>query len=95
MHSIEELAKMDVLLEFTSTTCGVCRKMKPMVSELLATNKDLHFSILNVDEDGVMDLANTYQVSSLPTFIHIKEGNVVGRTSGFKKLSELRDFLKL
>ena len=95
MLSAEELAKLDVLLEFTSTSCGVCRKMKPAVEMLLNENKHIHFAILNVDEDGVMDLADKYNVSTLPTFIHVNNGEIIGRTSGFKKLSDLKDFLKI
>lgn len=95
MLNKEELAELDVLLEFKSTCCGVCRKMAPMVDALIKDNKQLHFSILNVDDEGVMDIADEYGVSTLPTFIHINKGQEVGRTAGFKKLSELKDFLKI
>ena len=40
-------------------------------------------------------IADEYGVSTLPTFIHINKGQEVGRTAGFKKLSELKDFLKI
>ena len=35
MLNKEELAELDVLLEFKSTCCGVCRKMAPMVDTLI------------------------------------------------------------
>ena len=38
MLNKEELAELDVLLEFKSTCCGVCRKMAPMVDTLIKDN---------------------------------------------------------
>ena len=42
-----------------------------------------------------MDIADEYGVYTLPTFIHINKGQEVGRKKKKKKLSELKDFLKI
>lgn len=85
----------DTVIEFRSTTCGICRKMKPIVDKLF-NNSDIEFLELNVDEDDdSMELAETIGVSTLPTFVHIVDGEYVGKATGFHQPLELKKLLVL
>ena len=89
----------DVLVEIHSATCGVCRKMAPLVNKLVANHTDVRFVDLLTDDEEigeeVVELATKFHVSTLPTFLHLVDGQVVGRVSGFKQLTQLETDLKL
>lgn len=89
----------DVLVEFHSTTCGVCRKMSPLVNKLVASHTNTRFVDLLTDDEEigeeVTDLATQFNVATLPTFIHLIDGKVVGQVSGFKQLTQLEADLNL
>lgn len=89
----------DVLVEIHSTTCGVCRKMAPLVSKLVANHTNTRFVDLLTDDedigDDVVALAEHFNVATLPTFVHLIDGQVVGQTYGFKQLTQLEADLKL
>lgn len=94
-----DITNGDVLVEFHSTTCGICRKMAPLVNKLVNKHNNIKFVDLLTDDeeigDEVVELATNYSVITLPTFVHLVNGEVVGRVSGFKQLSQLEEELKL
>ena len=45
--------------------------------------------------EEVVELATKFNVSTLPTFLHLVDGQVVGQISGFKQLTQLETDLKL
>lgn len=95
MLVLEEIK--DAVIEFRSTTCGICRKMKPIVDKLFKDNM-VSFIELNIDDDDEEDnmkLAENFNVSSLPTFIHIVNGKSIGQAIGFHSLEELKQLLQL
>ena len=95
MLDISELK--DTVIEFRSTTCGLCRKMAPLVNKLF-NGTDVSFLEIFVDdedEEDNMELAESLNVSSLPTFIHIVEGKRVGEAVGFHSLEEMKQLLLL
>lgn len=55
--------------------CGPCKMMGPVVDSLSEDYSDVNFYKLNVDESG--DIAQKYGVMSIPTFLFLKDGEVV------------------
>jgi thiol-disulfide isomerase/thioredoxin len=80
-----------VVLEFTAKWCGPCKKMKPEVSLLQEEYKDLVFQVIDIEEEE--EIADQFQVSSLPTFILIKNGLIQKRIIG-ARLDLLKDALE-
>lgn len=74
-------SKIPVLIDVFATWCGPCKQMMPVFEEL---SKELAGKCklvkLNIDEER--DLAIQYNVSSIPTFIFIKDGKMVGKETG-------------
>ena len=82
-----EKAKFSVIDVF-ATWCGPCMDMKPIFEEIAKTHSDTYtFAELNVDENR--ELAIHYGVTSVPTFIFLKEGKVVGKETGYMPMEDL------
>ncbi|XP_012539352.1 thioredoxin-2 [Monomorium pharaonis] len=69
-----------VVIDFFAVWCGPCKMIGPMVEELSKEMQDVVF--LKVDVDECEDVAAEYEISSMPTFIFIKEGKVLESFSG-------------
>ncbi len=70
-----------VVVDMYAPWCGPCRMMAPVFEELSGELTQYTFVKLNIDEER--DIAIRYSVSSIPTFLFFKNGNVVGRETGY------------
>jgi len=78
-----------VILDVYATWCGPCQYMTPIFEELSKELSEKYkFCKLNIDEER--DIAIQYNVSSIPTFVFIKDGNVVGTEMGFMEKTMLK-----
>lgn len=77
-----EVLKSDVpvLVDFNAAWCGPCRAMKPMLEELAEGNPA--YKIASVDIDAEDELAEDYDVSSIPCLVVFKDGEEVNRSVG-------------
>lgn len=69
-----------VFVDFHAEWCGPCKMTEPIIDELSDEMKDVKF--VKVDVDANADTAAQYNVFSIPTFLLIKNGQVVGQTVG-------------
>ena len=69
-----------VLLDFWASWCGPCRMIAPAVEEVAAQRPDILVCKVNVDE--AQELAISYGVSSIPTLLVFKNGQVVNKSIG-------------
>jgi thioredoxin 1 len=83
---------MIVAYYFTADWCAPCKKTKPIVEEI---NKDRSIKFQIIDVDSAMDLVRAFEVKSVPTFIVIKDGEVIKRSTGGKTHDELVDLLNV
>ena len=70
----------EVLLDFWAPWCGPCRMVSPIVDEIAGERKDILVGKVNVDEE--MELAAQFQVTSIPTLVVLRNGQVVNRVVG-------------
>lgn len=79
---------LPVIIDVFATWCGPCQQMAPAFHELAdELGSQYKFVTLNVDE--ARDLAIQYGVSSVPTFIFIKNGTVQGKATGYMSKEDL------
>ncbi len=71
------------LLDFWAEWCGPCKIMEPIFEEI---EKDYHNKMtitkINVDEEEHRALVEKYNVMSIPTYLFMKNGEVVDQLIG-------------
>jgi len=74
-------SKEPVLIDFYADWCGPCKMMAPVV-EKLAEKYEGKVKVGKVNSDDEPELAQMFQVMSIPDFVIIKDGKVVDRVIG-------------
>ncbi len=83
-----------VLVDFYAPWCGPCQMLAPIIEELAKEVSDkADVYKVNVDEEG--DLANQFQVMSIPTIIAFKDGKPVNQANGVQSKEALKKMLGL
>ena len=75
------------LKDFYADWCGPCKTQDPILDELAEDYPGVEFEKVNVDEE--QDVANEYQVRSLPTVIVETEDGVVERFIGVTQREDI------
>lgn len=71
------------LIDFWAVWCGPCKVMEPILEELETEYKDkVTITKLNVDEDQNQDMVQKYNVMSIPTYLFVKDGEVIDQAVG-------------
>lgn len=71
---------MTKLLYFAADWCAPCKQMKPILEEFSSENPDILVVKIDVDED--FEAAAAMKISSVPTFVVIKNDEEVARKPG-------------
>ncbi len=82
-----------VLVDFWAIWCTPCKMMAPIVEEI---SKDMagKVKVCKVNIDKSPELAQKYNVMSIPTFLVFKNGNVIARTVGVQEKEDIMELLK-
>ena len=73
-----------VLVDFWATWCGPCKMIAPIVKEI-ADEYDGKILVGKVNVDEEPDLTMQYNVSSIPTLMVFKNGQLVNKAVGYVK----------
>ncbi len=82
-----------VLVDFWATWCGPCKMIAPIVKEI-ADEYDGKILVgkVNVDEEPALTMQ--YNVSSIPTLMVFKNGQLVNKAVGYREKDEILKMLK-
>ena len=80
-NDISEILEKDfAIADFNAVWCGPCRMLGPVLNEISNERSDAAF--YGIDSDDNADIAEEYEIQSIPTLIAFKNGKEVGRTVG-------------
>lgn len=83
-------SEVPVLVDFYADWCGPCKMMAPVVEELAkAYEGKVKIGKCNIDDE--MEIAQKYNVMSIPTFIIFKSGEAIDTKVGAMSKDELEN----
>ena len=80
------------VIKFTASFCPPCKSMEPIDQEIANTYRDkMAFMKLNMEEEKGKNLAVKFGVSSVPTYVFVKNNKEVARKVGAWSKEDFED----
>jgi len=83
-------SKKPVIIDVFATWCGPCQHMEPFYEEL-ATELGSKYTFGKVNIDEARDIAIEFGVMSVPTFLFLKGGKLLGQEVGYMSKEQLKE----
>ena len=79
------------LVDFYADWCGPCKMLGPVLEEVDGEYPEINFVKVNVDEN--MDLAQKFNIMSIPVVFIFKDNEVLGKMGGYTGIDGVRNFI--
>lgn len=85
-------ATTPVLVDFHAAWCGPCKMLSPVI-EQVAEARDGDAVVAKVDIDAARDLAQRFQITSVPTLIVFRDGEPVVGARGMQSRAAIESMI--
>lgn len=82
-----------VIIDFSSPGCAPCKKVPPVLNELLAELPDKEISLFEINIAETPQIAQEYMVLGVPTVIVFKNGKEIQRFNSIPKKEKIKKLL--
>lgn len=79
---------MKTIKRFTASWCAPCKGLAMVIESI---NTDIPIEVIDIDEN--LDLAQKYQVRSVPTLIMFEDDTEIKRSTGIMNESQLTEWI--
>jgi len=83
---------MNMILYFTADWCNPCKQTRPIVEELNREQIMAKFFIIDVDSE--IEMAQDFEIRSVPTFVVMKNNKEIHRETGAKTRQQLEELIR-
>ncbi|MBQ8967031.1 thioredoxin [Ruminococcus sp.] len=89
-----EVLKSDkpVLVDFNADWCGPCKMLAPTMDAIADERDDIKVVSINIDDED--ELAEKYEVFSIPCVVVFKNGEEVNRSVGLRPRADIEGLLR-
>lgn len=102
IHSISKSSELDALLEdhtkvvliyFSADWCGPCKRLHPVIETVLDSGKYKNLQVCKIDVDKHADLAQRFNVRSIPSVFLYASGTEKAVQMGLVSRERLEGFI--
>jgi len=83
-----------VIIDFSSPGCAPCKKVPPLLEEILGELSDKNIAAYEVDIVSDMEIAQKFFVMGVPTIVIFKEGKEITRFNSVPKKEKIIKAIK-
>lgn len=85
-------ADCPVLVDFFATWCGPCKMIAPFLEEIADEHPEIRVCKIDIDKDR--ELIESFGITSVPTLLVFRNGELVNKTTGARPKQAILDLLK-
>ena len=84
-------SKKQVLADFNASWCGPCKMLKPILEEVSVNNDNIKIVSINIDDED--ELAEKYNVYSIPCLVLFDKGIEIKRNVGLLSKDDIENMI--
>ena len=84
-------ADIPVLVDFFATWCGPCKMIAPILEEIADEHPEIRVCKIDVDQES--ELTGQFGITSVPTLLVFRDGEMVSKTTGARPKQAILDLL--
>lgn len=85
-------SNIPVLVDFYADWCGPCKALSPIISEI-AKEYDGKVKVCKLNIDTEDEIADSYNVMSVPTLLLFKEGKIAKMMVGYRPKKDIENLI--
>lgn len=82
-----------VLIDFFANWCTPCKMLSPVIEEIAKEKPEVKVCKINIDEEP--ELAQQFQIMSIPTLVVMKNGKQEGKLVGVRPKKDIVNLLNV